>query len=93
MRGRVCSRLGVGRRPSCIRREERLRYKSGQTGHMRGRICGDWGRKQRPWIRGASAKRWPASDTVVLRPDSPSVDSASCASCTHAPHLVASGTS
>ena len=38
-----------------------------------------------------SAKRWPASDTVVLRPDSPGRDSASCsscASCTHAPHLM-----
>jgi len=43
-----------------------------------------------------SAKSHPASDTVVLRPDSGSVDSASCASCapcTQAPHLVASGTS
>jgi len=43
-----------------------------------------------------SAKRYPASDTVVLRPDSPILDSASCASCvscTHAPHLVASGAS
>jgi len=44
----------------------------------------------------ASAKRWPASDTLVLRPDSHRLDSASCASyvsCTHAPHLVASGAS
>jgi len=44
----------------------------------------------------ASANRWPASDTVVLRPDSPSLDSAFCtfcASCTHALHLVASGAS
>ena len=43
-----------------------------------------------------SAKSHPASDTVVLRPDSGSVDSASCASCapcTQAPHVVASGTS
>jgi len=43
-----------------------------------------------------SAKRWPASDTVVLHPDSTSLDSASCtscASCAHAPHLVASGAS
>ena len=44
----------------------------------------------------ASAKWWPASDTVVLLPDSPGLDSASCASCascTYAPHLVASGAS
>ena len=43
-----------------------------------------------------SAKRWPVSDTGVLRPDSPSLDSASCtscASCTHVPYLVASGVS
>ena len=43
-----------------------------------------------------SAKRWPASDPVVLRPDSPSLDPASfasCASCTNMPHLVASGAS
>jgi len=44
-------------------------------------------------MKSTSAKRWPASDTVVLRPDSPGLDSASCASCTHAPHLVASGAS
>jgi len=44
----------------------------------------------------ASAKRWPVSDTVVLPPGSPRLDSVSCASCafcTHAPHLVASGAS
>jgi len=38
-----------------------------------------------------SAKGWPASDTVVLRPDSPGLDSAFCASyasSTHAPQLV-----
>ena len=43
-----------------------------------------------------SAKRWPASDTLMLHPDSPSLDStscASCASCIHAPDLVASGAS
>jgi len=43
-----------------------------------------------------SAKRWRASDPVVLRPDSPSLDPASCASCascTNTPHLVASGAS
>ena len=43
-----------------------------------------------------SAKGHPASDTVVLHPDSRSVDlasSASGASCTQAPHLVASGAS
>jgi len=43
---------------------------------------------------GTSVKRWPASDGVVLRPDSPSLDSAlcpSCGSCTHVSHLVASG--
>jgi len=48
----------------------------------------------RNWL--ASAKRWPVSDTVVLRPDSPRLDPASCASCTsctHMPYLVASGTS
>ena len=46
--------------------------------------------------RAPSAKSHPASDTVVLRPDSCSVDSASyasCASCTEAPHLVESGVS
>jgi len=40
-----------------------------------------------------SAKWWPASDTVVLRPDSSSLGSVSCGSCgscTHALHLVAS---
>ena len=44
----------------------------------------------------ASAKMWPASDTVVLHPDLTSLDSASCtscASCAHAPHLVASSAS
>jgi len=49
-----------------------------------------------PGLPGTSAKRWPASDTLMLHPDSPSLDStssASYASCTHAPHLVASGAS
>jgi len=40
-----------------------------------------------------SAKSHPVSDTVVLRPDSRSMDTASSASCTQGPHLVASGTS
>jgi len=41
----------------------------------------------------SSAKRWPASDTVVLRPHSPSLNSSSGSytSCIPAPHLVASG--
>jgi len=46
-----------------------------------------------------SAKSHPASDAVVLRPESSSVDCGSyrscgsCGSCSHAPHLVASGVS
>ena len=45
------------------------------------------------------AKRWPALNIVVLRPNSPSPGSASClsclsyASCAHAPHLVTSDAS
>jgi len=42
----------------------------------------------------SSAKRWPASETVVLRPDSPSLNSSSGSSytsCIPAPYLVASG--
>jgi len=40
-----------------------------------------------------SAKRWSASDTIVLCPDSDSASCVSCASCTCAPHPVASGAS
>jgi len=38
----------------------------------------------------ASAKRWPASDPVVLPPDSPSLDPASCASYASCPNRPAS---
>jgi len=47
-----------------------LSFASDAIGEVYADCCGE-----------ASAKRCPASDPVVLRPDSPSLDPASCTSC------------